>query len=403
MKKSLLLFSVLCASVIAFGQIKVQSNGNVGVNVPSSTTVLSKFSVGGAGDASALAHIGATSTYGLKITNGGSGDKTGLYVQATACGGGAAIGIFGLGNENPNSQGCNGTGIGVRGLANRYGVSGLIPTGSTGAAIYGGFGTTEAAISGSYVGYFNGNVKVIGTVNGVNIGTSDIRYKKDISDLHPEKSLKSILMMRPVEYYLEQQYVNSVTLDTLTNEEIVTRHPVYDEKSEIFQKKHYGLIAQELQKLYPDLVYTLDNDGYLGINYVEIIPMLIQSVQELNKRIEMLETDKDIVIRKSAPSETEISGNGNSILDIQPASLQQNAPNPFSQSTQIKYYLPQTAATAYLCIYDLQGKQLKQITISERGEGSQTILGSQFTPGIYLYALLADGKEVDVKRMILTE
>jgi len=53
--------------------------------------------------------------------------------------------------------------------------------------------------------------------------------------------------------------------------------------------------------------------------------------------------------------------------------------------------------------YDQQGKQLKQITISERGEGNQTILGSQFTPGIYLYALLADGKEIDVKRMILTE
>ena len=58
---------------------------------------------------------------------------------------------------------------------------------------------------------------------------------------------------------------------------------------------------------------------------------------------------------------------------------------------------------AYLCIYDLQGKQLKQISISERGEGSQTILGSQFSAGIYLYALIVDGKEIDVKRMILTE
>jgi hypothetical protein len=58
---------------------------------------------------------------------------------------------------------------------------------------------------------------------------------------------------------------------------------------------------------------------------------------------------------------------------------------------------------AYLCFYDLQGKQLKQITLTQRGEGSEIIQGSQFAAGIYLYALIADGQEVDVKKMILTE
>jgi len=50
-----------------------------------------------------------------------------------------------------------------------------------------------------------------------------------------------------------------------------------------------------------------------------------------------------------------------------------------------------------------EGKQLRQIALSGKGEGSQLIHGSQFSPGIYLYALIADGQEVDVKRMILTE
>ena len=36
------------------------------------------------------------------------------------------------------------------------------------------------------------------------------------------------------------------------------------------------------------------------------------------------------------------------------------------------------------------------------GQSSETISGSQFSAGIYLYALIADGQEVDVKRMILT-
>ena len=85
------------------------------------------------------------------------------------------------------------------------------------------------------------------------------------------------------------------------------------------------------------------------------------------------------------------------------AVLYQNTPNPFSQATSIRYYLPETVATASLCIYDMQGKQLQQITLTQRGEGTEQISASLLAPGMYLYALIADGQEVDVKRMILTE
>jgi len=34
---------------------------------------------------------------------------------------------------------------------------------------------------------------------------------------------------------------------------------------------------------------------------------------------------------------------------------------------------------------------------------SITIKGSELNPGMYLYTLIVDGKEVDTKRMILTE
>jgi hypothetical protein len=43
------------------------------------------------------------------------------------------------------------------------------------------------------------------------------------------------------------------------------------------------------------------------------------------------------------------------------------------------------------------------IMLSQRGEASQEISGSEFPAGIYLYALIADGQEVDTKRMILTK
>jgi len=177
----------------------------------------------------------------------------------------------------------------------------------------------------------------------------------------------------------------------------VVKQARYDEKSQMFQKKHYGLIAQELQLLYPDLVYEGD-DGHLSINYTGIIPLLIQSIKELKTEVDELK-NSDLSVKKATLQPTSLSS------DVTEAAvLYQNAPNPFTQSTRIQYYLPSTVSKVYLCIYDLQERQLKQIYISERGEeGSQTISASEFTAGIYLYGLIADGKQIDMKRMILTE
>jgi hypothetical protein len=51
----------------------------------------------------------------------------------------------------------------------------------------------------------------------------------------------------------------------------------------------------------------------------------------------------------------------------------------------------------------MQGKQISHYPVYERGNGSITITGGTLEPGMYMYALIADGKEVDTKRMILTE
>ncbi|MDR1371210.1 MAG: T9SS type A sorting domain-containing protein [Dysgonamonadaceae bacterium] len=83
--------------------------------------------------------------------------------------------------------------------------------------------------------------------------------------------------------------------------------------------------------------------------------------------------------------------------------LYQNVPNPFSQNAQIKCYLPESVKAASLTIYNLQGKQLKQIPVTQRGESVIDISGSKFPAGTYLYILIADGKKIDTKRMILTK
>jgi hypothetical protein len=47
--------------------------------------------------------------------------------------------------------------------------------------------------------------------------------------------------------------------------------------------------------------------------------------------------------------------------------------------------------------------QLHQYSITGKGKQAVNISSSSLEPGMYLYALVIDGKEVDTKRMILTK
>lgn len=81
--------------------------------------------------------------------------------------------------------------------------------------------------------------------------TSDGRLKKDVKNL--ESTLSKIKKLRPVRYV----WKNTDTED-------------------------HGLIAQEVQRIYPELVHE-DKQGYLSVNYIMLTPLLIKSVQELDR------------------------------------------------------------------------------------------------------------------------
>jgi hypothetical protein len=85
------------------------------------------------------------------------------------------------------------------------------------------------------------------------------------------------------------------------------------------------------------------------------------------------------------------------------ATLYQNTPNPFNTSTEIRYYLPGHVQQATIYLFNMQGALLQTIPSLNRGQGSITIKASELKPGMYIYSLVTDGKEIDSKRMILTE
>jgi hypothetical protein len=163
--------------------------------------------------------------------------------------------------------------------------------------------------------------------------------------------------------------------------------------------------GSELQEVFPELVKE-DKDGMLSIDYIGLIPVIVESIKEQQvtiqtqaKKIKELEDSQKASLRSS----TEASdATGISDPVIASCRLYQNTPNPFQVNTEIRYFLPQEIQQAYVCIFDMQGQMLKKLDAFP-GDNALTVRGSELQAGMYLYSLIADGKEVDTKRMILTK
>jgi hypothetical protein len=210
---------------------------------------------------------------------------------------------------------------------------------------------------------------------------SDSIIKRNIETLSPG-ALQKVLNLRPISF----EYKNETKALAKNN------------------LKKIGLVAQEVEVIVPEAVSFSEIGGIKMLDYDMLIPVLIKAIQEQQSTIENLKTE----ITKLKSDKGNLKSSSNS-LDVEQniatniATLEQNSPNPFSQSTEIKYFLPESTLRAFLYIYDMNGSQIKSIPIIQKGKGSITISGSELHPGMYLYTLIADSKEIDTKRMILTQ
>ncbi len=87
---------------------------------------------------------------------------------------------------------------------------------------------------------------------------------------------------------------------------------------------------------------------------------------------------------------------------LEDVTLYQNVPNPFHQTTTIHAVVPEKIQEAKIYIYTLQGKKLTSYDLRERGKTLVEISGGRFPSGTYIYALVADGRVITTKKMILT-
>jgi hypothetical protein len=100
-------------------------------------------------------------------------------------------------------------------------------------------------------------------VNGSIINPSDINLKDNIREIDDKQTIK-LMNLKATEF-------------TFKSDE--TKHV------------HYGFIAQEFEKEYPELVSLkpdISINNLKAINYLEIIPLLVSKVQEMQKEIDIL-------------------------------------------------------------------------------------------------------------------
>lgn len=229
-----------------------------------------------------------------------------------------------------------------------------------------GGGTTGASI--------NNNGELIRT-------PSDSRLKEGVVEL--DNNLEKIKLLRPVSYS-------------------------YIDKDQYGAGRTIGFIAQEVEKVLPEVVKKSDDEFQLrSLNYVEIIPVLTGALQEQEKTIEKQNEQIEVLLERLEVLEQHFGAikNQDKAPDANSkAYLKQNVPNPSAQNTIIKFFVPTTAVTAKINFYDMTGKEIKTVDATVRGEESSVnITAGEFISGMYMYSLLVDGKEIDTKKMIISQ
>lgn len=134
----------------------------------------------------------------------------------------------------------------------------------TGVSTTGGVATTKRTfidgISGITTGLGTGNTVVIDTNGQLGTLLSSRRFKTDIQDMRDASA--GLLKLRPVTFRYKQPY------------------------SDGSQPIQYGLVAEEVEEVYPDLVVHSADGQVQTVQYYKLDAMLLNEVQRLHLRAE---------------------------------------------------------------------------------------------------------------------
>lgn len=225
---------------------------------------------------------------------------------------------------------------------------------------------------GPWTSVTSGTLKL--KVNGITMSdgyliTSDARYKKDVTAL--EGSLNKLLKMRGVAYNWDK-----------------ARNPDMGFGDE----KQLGFIAQEVEKVLPEMVYTMDN-GYKAVNYTALIPVMVEAIKEQQSTIAKLQDElsrvQDIQSGKTDP--------------LSLSSTMTIHPNPSNDLVTIGFTGIDPTAQSHVMIFDMNGKLIKTIELTTRTLEKLELAKGTLDPGMYIVSLISNNKELHTQRLIIQQ
>jgi len=102
---------------------------------------------------------------------------------------------------------------------------------------------------------------------------SDERLKENIKPL--QNNLNRILLLRGVSYNTKKEFYNISDPQKLS-------------MAMSDKRKDFGFLAQEIKEVFPEVVSLDSTTSYYSVNYVKLIPVLIEAIKEQQMQIEEL-------------------------------------------------------------------------------------------------------------------
>lgn len=165
----------------------------------------------------------------------------------------------------------------------------------------------------------------------------------------------------------------------------------YKYKNDETGQLQFGVMAQEMKEIYPNLVSGDEESGY-GVNYTAMIPLMIRALQDQKQTIEGLREEmKELKSKISENTElAEVLGIEGERMTI--------FPNPSASVANISLK-GNTRGNVSLEVVNLNGEVVQRIA----GNGSKTaeINTSKMLKGVYFVRYLRDGKVVETKRLLI--
>ena len=149
---------------------------------------------------------------------------------------------------------------------------------------------------------------------------------------------------------------------------------------------------------------TVPQVDFKAVNYIGLIPILFTAIKQQKAMLDSLA----IVVSNCCNNPQPLINNGENpvvkssiaLSNNETIILNQNAPNPFKDKTEITYSIPESVQEAVIPFYDHSGKVIQKFELSHRGAGSLTVYGEDLTSGVYTYSLILDGENHQTKSMI---